>query len=78
MHEQADTRLFVHLKHAIQNDLIASASIHANDTDIVVLAIAFFHELFDIGLNELWVSFGRGRATVWFLIQNYAQNLGPS
>ena len=77
-HEEADTRLFAHLKHAIQNDLIASASIHANDTDIIVLAIAFFHELCEMGLNELWVSFGRGRDTVWFPIHNYAKNLGPS
>ena len=77
-HEEADTRLFVHLKHAIQKDSISSASIHANDSDIIILAIAFFNELFDIGLYELWVSFGRGRATVWFPIHDYATKLGTS
>ena len=77
-HEEADTRLFVHLKHAIQTDSISSASIHANDSDIIILAIAFFHELCSIGLNELWVSFGKGRATVWLPIHDYAAKLGTS
>ena len=77
-HEEADTRLFVHLKHAIQTDSISKASIHANDSDIIILAIAFFHELCSIGLNELWVSFGKGCATVWLPIHDYAAKLGTS
>ena len=75
-HEEADTKIFVHIKHAIENDHIASASIYANDTDIIILAIAFFHELCSLGLSELWVSFGRGKSTVWYPIHIYANNIG--
>ena len=39
-HEEADSRIFVHLKHAIEKDCITTTSIHANDTDIIV--ISFF------------------------------------
>ena len=77
-HEEADTRIFVHLLHAIQNDSISSASIHANDSDIVILAIAFYHELNSFGLQELWVSYGKGRTTVWLPIHKYSKKLGTS
>ena len=42
-HEEADTRLlkFMHLKHAIEIYCITSACILSNDTDILVLALAF-------------------------------------
>ena len=33
-HEEGDTRLFVHLKHAIERDCITSACILSNDTDM--------------------------------------------
>ena len=56
--EEADTRIFTHLKHAIEVDMIKSACVLANDTDIVVLSIAFFEELKNLGLEQLWVSFG--------------------
>ena len=77
-HEEADTRLFVHLKHAIQTDSISSASIYANDSDIIILEIAFFNELCSIGLNEFWVSFGKGCATVWLPKHDFAEWLGTS
>ena len=57
-HEEADTRIFVHLKNAIERDCISSACIMCNDTDIVILATAFFEELEMKGLQKLWVSFG--------------------
>ena len=37
--EEADTRMFVHLKNLIERDFITTASIHANDTDIIVIVI---------------------------------------
>ena len=40
-HEEADTRMFVHLKHALAKDIINTA----NDTDVVIIAISFFCEL---------------------------------
>ena len=75
--EEADTRIFVHLKHSIERDFISRASIHANDTDIIVIAISLFHELNELGLEELWVSFGRGRTKLWYPIHRMAKHLGP-
>ena len=43
-HEEGDTKIFVHLKHAIENDLIGTASIQAYYTDIVILSLAFFFD----------------------------------
>ena len=75
-HEEGDTKIFVHLKHAIENDLIGTASIQANDTDIIILSVALFHDLFLVGLREGWVAFGKGRDTVWYPIHKYAIHHG--
>ena len=47
-------------------------------THIVILAIAFYHELNYIGLKVLWVSYERGRTTVWLPIHDYVAKLGTS
>ena len=49
-HEEGDTRIFVHLLHA-SNDF-SSVVIKTVDTDIVVLAISFFHRL---NIEKLWI-----------------------
>ena len=77
-HEEADTRIFVHLKNAIERDCISSACIMCNDTDIVILATAFFKELEIKGLQKLWVSFGIGRNRRWIPIHDLSISLGPS
>ena len=69
--EEADTRMFVHLKHSIERDFITTTSIHANDTDIIIISISHFHELTE------WISFGRGKTKSWYQIHSMAQNLGP-
>ncbi|MCP3851669.1 MAG: hypothetical protein GY694_15720 [Gammaproteobacteria bacterium] len=69
--EEADTRMFVHLKNLIERDFITTASIHANDTDIIIISISHFHELTE------WISFGRGKTKSWYQIHSMAQNLGP-
>ena len=68
----------MHLKHAIEKDCITSACILSNDTDIIVLARAFFEELEILGLEILWVSFGIGRNRRWFLIHDMSMSLGSS
>ena len=75
-HEEAVTRVFVHLKNAIEVDLITSCCILSNDTDIVVLAVAFFEELHELGLMELWVSFGISKNKRWIPIHNLTKCLG--
>ena len=63
--------MFVHLKNLIERDCFTTASIHANDTDIIIISISHFHELTE------WISFGRGKTKSWYQIHSMAQNLGP-
>jgi len=55
-HEEADTRTFLHAGDMVRagfSDII----IRTVDTDVVVLAVAFFHE---IKCNHLWLAFETG------------------
>ena len=48
-HEEADTRLFFHAKHA-SNHESKSVLIKATDTDVVVIAVSVFSQLQNLGL----------------------------
>lgn len=52
--EEADTRVFLHAIHSAQHDGIERVVIHANDTDITVLAIYYSSNHLNI-LHGLWV-----------------------
>ena len=56
-HEEADTRIFVHAKHASVNGM-NKILIRTANTDVVVLAVAFLQKL---DVEELWVAFGVGK-----------------
>ena len=73
-HSEADTRIFLHLAHAVAQGH-KKASIHNVDSDVVVLAIRFFSTL---GLSELWVCFGSGRKIRDIPIHDICSHLGPS
>ena len=55
-HEEADTRMFIHVKHASARGL-KKVLIRTVDTDVVILAIAYARKL---ELQELWIAFGVG------------------
>ena len=50
-HEEADSRLFLHAKHAVKQGQ-TSLIIKASDTDVLVIAINVFQILYDIGLEK--------------------------
>ena len=56
-HEEADTRLLLHAKHAAHDDH-TNILIRTVDSDVVVLALFAFHS---IDVSELWVAFGVGK-----------------
>ena len=56
-HEEADTRIFIHVKHASARGLKKVLNCRTVDTDVVVLAIAYAKQL---ELQELWITFGVG------------------
>ena len=57
-HEEADTRMFVHARHAIISGA-KRITMRVTDTDILVIAISLFKLLQDDGIVELWLNFGK-------------------
>ena len=73
-HEEADTRLMVHVKDASLCGL-QGIMIRTNDTDdVVVLAISIANV---IQVNELWVLYGTGKYTRYLPTHTVAATLGP-
>lgn len=73
-HIEADTRIFLHLSHAV-NHGHEKAYIRTVDSDIIVLALRFFGEL---KMSELWVCFGTGKKIRDIAIHELYSTLGPS
>jgi len=76
-HEEADTRIFVHVKSAVLQGN-HSVIIKANDTDVVVIAIHAMKLLKEMGLEKLWISYGQGIHTCWIPIHEVVENIGPA
>jgi len=72
--EEADTRIVLHCCHASKHGAKRIA-IRTVDTDVVILAISFFHELM---LTELWIHFGVGKHVRLIPIHSLAGQLGPA
>ena len=53
-HEEADSRIFVHAKHAVIFGC-KSIVINANDTDVLVIALLVWPSLNELDLQRLWV-----------------------
>ena len=70
-HEEADTRIFVHARHA-SNHGLRKIMIRTVDTDVVILAIANVHK---ISVEELWVAFGVGKHLKYLPIHKIASTL---
>ena len=70
-HEEADTRIFIHAKHASVSGM-KKILIRTFDTDVVILAIAFARKL---EADELWVAFGVGKNLRYLPIHKIASSL---
>ena len=68
-----DERIFVHVKHASRKH--AHIMIKTVDSDVVVTAIADFHQ--KVSLNEIWVEFGVAKLLRCIRIHQIAKTLGP-
>ena len=62
--EKADTRVFVHAKHAKEAGSKV-IMVKASDTDVVVIAVSVLQALQELGLQQLWVAFGQGQYLRW-------------
>ena len=72
-HEDADTRMFVHVNNAITQDNFRSVLIRSVDTDVVVLAVNAAYR-FNV---EIFVAFGTGNSFRCIEAHQLAQKLGP-
>jgi len=63
-HEEADTRIFVHARHATEAGSKV-IMVKASDTDVVVIAVSVLQALQELGLQQLWVAFGQGQNLRW-------------
>ena len=73
-HEEADTRLMVHVSDAASRGY-STISIRTNDTDVVVLAVSVVEA---IPAVQLWITFGLGKNVRHIPAHAVAASLGPS
>ena len=71
-HEEADTRIFVHLKDAVRKGC-SNIAIRATDTDIIILVSALFE---DIAGQKLGVHFGTNKRLRIIHIHDIFERLG--
>jgi hypothetical protein len=71
-HEEADSRLILHLSHA-SNHGHESVIIKTVDTDVVVLGLSNFHQT---GVEKLFIEFGVGKHLRQIAIHHIAAKLG--
>ncbi|KAL8560809.1 hypothetical protein ACOMHN_064094 [Nucella lapillus] len=74
--KEADTRIFVHARHAAAEG-IKTFMISANATDVVVIAIRALPSLKKLGLQQLWVAFGQAQNQRWIPPYDLHSSLGP-
>ena len=56
-HEEADTRIFLHIKEISRTGL-KDIMIRTVDTDLIIIAISLYHSL---DVSQLWIDFGSGK-----------------
>ena len=75
-HEEADTRLLIHLQDSLRNDC-TNCLVHTVDTDVIVILIGKFHHLTTLCQNvNIWVAFGTGKNFKYYHINAFYEDLG--
>jgi hypothetical protein len=70
--EEADSRIFLHAADSIRSGFI-DLVIKTVDTDVVVLAVSYYHQLH---ARFLWISFGCGKNHQYLPVHDIANSLG--
>lgn len=75
-HEEADTRIIVHLLHAL-NHGSTTVLVRTVDTDVVVILVGKFKQLKEARENlDIWVAFGMGKTFSYLNINQLCCDLG--
>ena len=76
-HEEADTRVLVHMLHALHTSTLAV--VLTGDTDVVVILLSNFHHIKAMNpVSEIWISFKAGKTTRIISLNTFASNLGTT
>jgi len=75
-HEEADTRLLIHLKDALLNDC-TNCLVCTVDTDVQVILLGKFHYLMTLCQDiSVWVAFDAGKNFTYYHIHAVYNDLG--
>jgi hypothetical protein len=75
-HEEADTRIVVHILHALGQGM-KTVKVRTVDTDVVVILSGIFYELLVTQpLLDIWVAFGMGKSYRFYSINAICTKLG--
>ena len=75
-HEEADTRLLIHLQGAIQNSC-TKCVVCTVDTVVVMILIGKFHHLLTLCQDvNIWVAFGTGKSFTYYNVNAIYKDLG--
>ena len=74
-HEEADSRMFLHAKHAVVEGM-KRVIVKANDTDVVVIAVSLFPSLQELGMQKMWVTFGQRSNLRWLSVHDIVDATG--
>lgn len=76
-HEEADTRVLVHLLHALHSSSLGM--VFTGDTDVVVILLSNFHHIRALNpAADIWISFKAGKTTRMISLNQIARNLGTT
>ena len=74
-HEEADTRLVVHLLHALRH--FSLALVQTGDTDVIVILLCNFHHILATNdAAQVWISFQAGTTKRMINLNDLAETLG--
>ena len=74
-HEESDTRVIVHLAHALEDS--STAIIFTCDTDVIIILLANFHHFLLINPHaQIWVYVKAGKTTKMISMNRLARKLG--
>lgn len=73
-HEEADGRLLLHVKHAVESGHTCIL-IRTVDSDVVVISISLFPQI--LGIDELWIEYGCGKYRKFIPIHEICTTLSP-
>lgn len=77
-HEEADTRIVVHVRHALERGA-ESILVRTVDTDVIVILVGKLHDLLAYNTRaKVWVAFGMGRHFSFININRICSNLGEA